>query len=302
VIDILIINYNSVSYLKALLLELTRKNPTVPTRRGQYTVTVVDNQSTDGSVELVETQFPSVRLIARESNDGYAAAVNDGIAATRNREILLLNSDVLITPDAIASLERIWERLDFPGILAPLHLEEDGFPQLTWGSYPTPQAEARRRRLDYALTNREPWAKQAVLAEACSTRPVDWVSGSCMFFARSTADSIGPWDANFFLFFEDIDWCLRAREKGFQIYHTSEARITHAHGASVDQDPDGAEIEYRFSQCYFTKKHLGVWNLFKLRLYLTGKQLLRWLAGRRSGFERGVSWLILRTAWKKPGV
>jgi len=301
VIDILIINYNCITYLKALLSELALKNPTVLSRRGQYAITVVDNQSTDGSAELVETQFPTVQLIARESNEGYAAAVNAGIAATRNREILLLNSDVLITPDAVASLARIWERLDFPGILAPLHLEEDGFPQLTWGVFPTPQAEARRRRLDRALADREPWAKEAVLAEACQTRPVDWVSGSCMFFARSTAESIGPWDTNFFLFFEDIDWCLRAKQKGYQIYHTSEARITHAHGASVNQDPETAEIEYRFSQCYFTKKHLGSWALFKLRLYLTMKQLGRWMAGSRSGFERSTSWLILRNTWKNPG-
>ncbi len=300
-IDILIVNYNCASYLQSMLETLIRADFSPSARRIQYTITVVDNQSSDGSAGMVKAQYPNVQVIERPSNDGYSAAVNDGLAVTRGREILLLNSDVSITPDTVSQLARIWERLDFPGILAPLHLEEDGFPQLTWGAYPTAKAEARRRRLDRALANREPWARQAILAECCKTRPVDWVSGSCMFFSRNTALDIGPWDQNFFLFFEDIDWCLRAKEKNYAIYHTSEARVIHAHGASVDQDPEGAEIEYRRSQCYFTRKHFGALQLLKLRFYLTFKQFGRWLIGSRSGFDRSTSWQIFRDAWRTPG-
>ncbi len=298
-LDILIVNYNCTTYLQKLLETLVGREGDVLSRRANYTITVVDNHSTDGSATMVESQFPSVNLIPNSSNMGYAAAVNNAIASTKNREVLLLNSDVDITPAAIVSLLRIWERLDFPGVLAPLHLEEDGFPQLTWGAYPTPQAEARRRQLDRAASHRETWARKALLAESCKTREVDWVSGSCMLFARSTVEDTGPWDQNFFLFFEDIDWCLRVKEKGYPIYHTSEIQIVHAHGASVDSDPETAEIEYRQSQTYFTKKHLGSWSLFRLKCYLTCKQMGRWLIGSRSGFDRSVSYQIFRDLWRK---
>lgn len=297
-LDILIVNYNCVSYLQKLLDVLVREN-NVLSRRKNFAITVVDNHSQDGSATMVENQFPSINLIPNASNLGYAAAVNIGIASTKNREILLLNSDVYTTPAKITSMLRIWERLDFPGIVAPLHLEEDGFPQLTWGEYPTPQAEAKRRQLDRAAAEREFWVRQKLLADSCKTREVDWVSGSCMLFARSTIEDVGPWDQNFFLFFEDIDWCLRVKAKGYSIYHTSEVQIEHAHGASVDADPETAEIEYRQSQTYFTKKHLGSWNLFKLRCYLSSKQMGRWLIGSRSGFDRGVSYQIFRDLWRK---
>ena len=210
-IDLLIINYNCTAHLQALLQALTQERDSLPTRKADYVITVVDNASTDGSAGIVESEFPSVHVIARPSNDGYATAVNEGLAATSQREILLLNSDVLITPASVGALARVWDRLDFPGVLGPMHLEEDGFPQQTWGALPTPASEAQRRRLEQAAAAREFWARQALLREACRTRQVDWVSGSFMFFARSTALDVGPWDQNFFLFFEDIDWCRKKR-------------------------------------------------------------------------------------------
>jgi len=301
VIDVIIVNYNCSTYLQTLLEILTKTDVDSPSRRVLLKITVVDNNSSDGSADMVKTQFPGVQVIEREENDGYSAAVNEGLASTEEREILLLNSDIEISPDIIAQIRRIWDRLDFPGIIAPLHFEEDDFPQLTWGDHPTPTAEAKRRKLDMAAADREPWAKQELLAQSCKTRTVDWVSGSCMFFTRSTAMDIGPWDQNFFLFFEDIDWCLRAKEKGFEIYHTSEAQIRHAHGVSVDQDPEMSEIEYRRSQCYFTQKHFGSFSLLKLRAYLTFKILGRWIIGGRSGFDRSTSWQIFRDVWGKMG-
>lgn len=297
-LDILIINYNAIESLKALLESLTKAQATP--HRYCIHITVVDNASGDGSANLVETNFPSVRLIARETNDGYAAAVNDGLASTSQPVILLLNSDVLITPEKIASLYRIWERMEYPGILAPLHLEEDGFPQQTWGSYPTPANEARRKNLEAGLNAREEWARREAMKQASRTREVEWVSGSCMLFSRSLVKQIGPWDINFFLYFEDIDWCLRVRKEGISIIHTAEVTVKHGHGVSMDQEPDLAEIEYRSSQCYFTHKYFGRWTFWQLRLYLTAKMSWRFLLGGWSGFDRGVSWDILRVVWSNP--
>ena len=300
VIDVIIVNYNASQYLQSLLDALISQEAKVKSRRLYFVVTVVDNASTDGSAAMVETRFPHVNLIQRETNDGYAAAVNEGVASTSNRVILLLNSDVLVTVDQLSALQRIWERLDFPAVLAPLHLEEDGFPQQTWGAFPTPQAELKRKRLEQGLNQREPWARREAMNEASRTREVDWVSGSCMLFPRLTLEEAGPWDQNFFLYFEDIDWCLRIKKKGLAIYHTPEVQVLHAHGASMEQDPESSEVEYRLSQCYFTIKHFGKWALLKLRLYLTLKQLGRFLLGGRSGFSRGTSWEILRNVWRNP--
>lgn len=300
-IDILIINYNCVNDLAALLEALTKWDKPVYSRRAEYSITVVDNGSTDGSAEIVTSQFPKVQLIARAENGGYSAAVNEGIAATKNSEILLLNSDILLTPAVVAGLVRIWERLDYPGIVAPLHIEPDGFPQLTWGAYPTAAAEARRKKLERGLEKRQLWAKKAVLAECCATRKVDWVSGSCLFFSRRTVDTAGLWDTNFFLYFEDIDWCLRVRNAGLAIYHTAEMQVRHQHGASMNANPVLTELEYRRSQCYFIKKYFGAWRLLQLRIYLSFKQMSRWILGRRSGFNRPDSLEILKQIWQIPG-
>jgi len=301
VIDIIIINYNNAKYLQELLQALINKESATLTRRAEYKITVVDNRSNDGSAAMVESVFPTVNLIQRAENDGYSAAVNEGLASTTNHQILLLNSDVLITPKQVAALSRIWERHDMNIILGPLHLEPDGYPQLTWGDYPSPANEARRKRLEAALTSRADWARQKVMSQACRTRGVAWVSGSCMFFARDAVDAIGPWDQNFFLFFEDIDWCLRAQEHEIPVVHTGEVHIQHEHGASVNLDPDTSEIEYRLSQCYFTQKYFGKWSLLWLRFYLTARMLGRMIIGGWSGYERGTSWQILKEVWRAPG-
>ncbi len=300
-IDIIIINYNCSKHLQELIQSLTQKPEGQYTRRTAFAITVVDNHSRDGSAAMVESLFPNVQLISRPENDGYAAAVNEGIASTRNHEILLLNSDVYIKPIQAASLSRIWERHDMNAIIAPLHLEPDGFPQLTWGDFPTAQAEAKRKQLEEGLYERKSWARDRALAECCRTREVAWASGSCLYFGRDAAEKIGPWDQNFFLYFEDIDWCLRAKEHGIPVIHTAEVHVYHEHGASVDSDPEGSEIEYRRSQCYFTQKYFGKRRLFLLRLYLSVKMLGRWSIGSWSGFERATSWQILKDIWSSPG-
>lgn len=300
-IDVIIVNFNCAHYLQQSLETLTKdrdeNNPYF-----YYFITVVDNASTDGSQAMVESQFPDVKLIRCQENLGYSAAVNEGIRSTSLPVILLMNSDVIIKPNAVGALYRIWKRMDFPAIIGPMHYEEDGFPQQTWGGFPDAATELKRRQIDLASVKRESWAKRDMLKEACRTREVHWVSGSCMLFARTTVDDTGLWDQNFFLFFEDIDWCLRAKALGLSVIHTPEVQVTHAHGASVNADPDNAEIEYRFSQMYFTRKHLGTLAFWQWRIYLTGKNLWRWLIGGWSGFERGTSLTILKETWKTPGV
>lgn len=301
VIDILIINYNCSAFLKDLLDKLVREESTVLSRRARFQVTVVDNASTDNSGALVE-EYPTVQWIQRKENGGFSVAVNEGLLATSNREILLLNSDISITSAGVAALVRIWERMGCRGIVAPLHLEPDLFPQLTWGDYPSWSTERNRRTLEWGLAKREPWARQRVLAECCRTREVSWVSGSCLFFNRTLYEDVGLWDENFFLFFEDIDWCLRALEKGYPVYHTAEVTVIHAHGASVGQNRDASEIYYRQSQLYFVKKHLGAAAFWQWRLYLTAKVLGRWLIGSPSGFRRATSARILRNMWMQSSV
>ncbi len=300
-IDIIIINYNCREYLQ-LSLDSLIKNRDYSNHFFNYRVTVVDNASADGSQTMVETQYPDVQFIACPENLGYSAAVNEGIASTEQSVILLMNSDVIMKPETVGGLYRVWKRLDFPGVIGPMHYEEDGYPQQTWGGFPDYAHEKKRQQLAYAARRRESWARRELLLQASRTREVTWVSGSCMMFSRTTAREIGPWDQNFFLFFEDIDWCLRANELGYSVYHTPEVRTTHVHGASVAADPETAEIEYRYSQMYFIRKHMGTLSFWEYRLYLTLKNLWRWFIGRWSGFERATSLEIIKETWKTPNL
>lgn len=225
-------------------------------------VIVLDNASTDGSAEMVATEFPEVRLIRNPKNLGYARANNIGIAASAGRYVLLLNSDTVVPPGAFEGLVAFMETHPGCGACSPRLLQPDGRPQpYAFGCDPTP-GYLLRRGLARALFRRplHDWA----VAEPIQA---DWVSGACLLVRRAAIEQVGGLDETMFMYFEDNDWCRRMRLAGWQVWYVPTVAITHIGGAGLRQNPR-ARAAYYQSLTYFYRKHYGWGSSLALKVLL----------------------------------
>jgi len=228
-------------------------------------IVVVDNASSDDTCHLLRRDFPAVRLIANDSNAGFGTATNQGVRAALASgadSLLLLNPDASLEPAALATLLDSLNSSPASGIVAPAIVNADGTPQpYAFGGDPTlayllRRGSARLLRRGYL----HDWGSTDELTP-------DWVTGACLL-ARAEIFKAGIWfDENFFLYFEDNDWCLRTRQAGWQIRRVPAARACHVGGASLTRNP-AARRAYRRSLLYFYARHYPAWQRFCLRLLL----------------------------------
>lgn len=244
-----------------LLACLAALEPSPPTRE----VVVVDNASRDGSAAAVAARFPAVRLLRNVTNAGFASAVNQGVEvalAGGNGPVAILNADTICTPPALAALAQQLAADDTIGLIGPRLLLPDGAPQpYAFGGDPT---------LGYLLRRgwSRLWRHRALHDWAdAQTRRVDWITFACVVAPLETLRQVGSLDTRFFMYFEDNDWCLRARRAGWGIVRCGAAQVIHIGGASLRQNP-AAAAAYRDSLRAFYAKHYGAAARLLLRLLL----------------------------------
>ena len=194
---------------------------------------VVDNGSSDGTVDVVRERFPQVRVMEAE-NRGLCAGWNRGIAATGAEHVLVLNADAWLVEDALDALLAAAERHPRAAVVGPRLLNPDGSLQRSVRGFPT----AWRLATEYLYLRKLAPRSKALNAfygagfDHESERVVDWVMGSCMFVRRAAFDDVGPFDERYFLFSEEVDWMRRATDRGWSVVFTPEARCVHVGGAS----------------------------------------------------------------------
>lgn len=253
-LSIVIVSWNSRNYLDECLSSL-------PAGAGSlsYEVFLIDNNSSDGSAELVRNRFPDVHLIANRENRGFATANNQGLRLARGRYALLLNPDTRVHAGALEKVIGFMDERKEAGACGCLLLNEDGSIQHAARRFPTIAFAlgARtilgslglfRRSYDYVKMRGVSFEK---------TVEVDQPSGAALFLRRSVLEEVGLLDEGFFIFFEEVDLCRRIKDAGCKIYLFPEARITHYGGRSRRQNRalvirPGAESLLR----YF-RKHEG---------------------------------------------
>jgi GT2 family glycosyltransferase len=196
---------------------------------------VLDNDSGDGTAELVESQAPGVRVVRTGANLGYAKAVNRGIASTTGRAILVLNPDCIWRPGGIDALLGWLAGHPRCGIAVPRILNPDGSLEYSVRAYPTPAVLLFNR---YSLLTRiwpgNPWTRRYLLTDwdHRTPRAVDWASGAAMLVRREAATAVGGMDEAFFMFNEDVDWCRRMNGAGWTVDYVPAAEVVHHIGAS----------------------------------------------------------------------
>ncbi len=257
---------------------------------------VVDNASTDGSVEAVRAAFPAVQVIASPTNAGFAHANNRGTAATGAPYVLVLNSDAALRPGAVEAMAALLDARPDVGIVGPRTLNEDGTVQVSFGPALTLFAELRQRRLVRGVRARDAAALRRADAASRSECEPDWVSASCLLARREALDAVGGFDEGFFLYEEDVDLCVRVRRAGYRVVFTPQAEVVHRLGRSTDRAPWRARLEYQRSHLRYYARHNGYLARVALRALMLASGVLGWLRAGADGEARAHHAAIVRLA------
>lgn len=227
-------------------------------------VIVVDNASSDGVVEMLRAEWPSVRVIEMGENAGFARANNRGIEGARGRYVMLLNPDTVAHEGALARLADFLDADPRAGVAAPRLLYPDLTDQGTARSFPTAAAALfGRRSLMTKLFPGNRWSRRYLSGRArgdVDPFEVDWVSGAAMMVRREVIDRVGGLDEGFFMHWEDADWCHRMKDAGLSVHCIPAARIVHHEGGSRrGWPPRQLRAFHAGAYRYYAKHHAPQW-------------------------------------------
>ena len=232
-LSVVIVNYYSGLLTKACIQSIRRSNPSEP-----YEVFVVDNASQDDSKEVLTADIDGIRTFFSPTNLGFAKAVNLAVRETTGEFVLLLNPDIIVLRDAIRELLAFMRSHPKAAIAAGQLVNPNGTIQESALRFYTPATILYRR----TSLGKLPWAQRHLqrvfLRDRDLTRaqPVDWVIGACMCIRREALRAVGPMDERFFLYFEDMDWCRRFWEQGWEVWYVPTARFAHYHKRESAQE------------------------------------------------------------------
>jgi N-acetylglucosaminyl-diphospho-decaprenol L-rhamnosyltransferase len=254
-LSIVIISYNARRYLRACLRSVFAVSYPWDTE-----VIVVDNASHDGSVALVREEFPRARLIDAGSNTGFSHANNLGFAAAKGEYLLMLNSDTELTGNALEQLVGFLRIHEDVGVVSPRLVYPDLTDQGVARRFPTPiNALFGRRSLLTRMFPNNRYARQYLLSRQHRGDipfEADWVSGACLMFRRGLLERLGGLDERFWMYWEDADFCYRAKQQAWRVFYVPAAVVIHHEGKSSGGRRDGRLIiEFNRSAYRYYRKH-----------------------------------------------
>ncbi len=271
-------------------------------RSNRWEVIVVDNASSDGSAEMVAERYPRAGLIASPKNLGFARANNLAMGRAAGACFLLLNSDTRVHPGALGGVVDFMNTQDDMGAAGPMLLNDDGSVQPSCGSSPTLRSEAVRKLLLHRLL---PSFKRSLEAHR-EQQTVDWITGACLFVKRDVVTRVGPLDPEIFMFYEDIEWCLRIRRAGWRIGYHPGYQVVHLGGQSTRRNLEAMLVTSQRSLYYLFQRHFAAGALQTLRGLTVVEMVLRsiiWtamvLVRPRSREEGGQRLRAYRTILKR---
>ncbi len=200
-------------------------------------VFVVDNNSGDGSADMVAADHSWVRLIRNHTNKGFAAANNQAFKLTSARYILLLNPDTEVQPGSIKALIDFLQKKPEAGIVAPQLLNSDGTIQRSCRQFPSFAGMLYELvGLSRLFPNEQKFRQYKMLDwQHDDERQVDQPEGACLLVRQEVMQKVGILDEGYWMLFEEVDWCYRIKQAGWQIWFTPQAKVIHHYGQSIKQ-------------------------------------------------------------------
>ena len=230
-ISVIIVSYNTRDLIATCLDSIVNVND------DRKEIFVVDNASTDGSVEFIRKHYPNVNLIVNKENRGFAAANNQALQLARGRYIFLLNPDAEFLPSTFSAMISFMNANPHIGLAGVKMINPDGSPQ-------------------ESFTNEYPGHKLASRELSGLRGSVAWVLGASMIIRSNIMKRLGGFDESFFVYGEDQDLCLRIRKAGYEIGYTDTAIIVHL-GAQSERQTESADVWKKkiLAEYIFYRKH-----------------------------------------------
>lgn len=271
-VSVVIVNWNTKKHLVNCLGSLVD----CPNRYSQEIV-VVDNASSDGSPEAVEARFPQVKLIKNKENFGFARANNIGIRASTGRYVCLINSDVIVQDGCIEKLMKFMDANPSAGLAGPRILNPDGSLQVSCRHFPSLwnnlcQVLGFNKLFPKSVFFSEPFMKHWSHNEILK---VDALSGCFWMVCRKALDEVGLLDEAFFFYGEDMDWCKRFNDAGWDVKFYPGAEAIHFGGASSSNAPIRFYLEMQKADLQYWRKHHGRLGQSAYWMIILLRQLVR---------------------------
>jgi len=285
-LTVIVVSWNVRDLLRRCLASLSA-SPSAASPRIEIEIIVVDNASADGSADMVRAEFPQVRLIANDENRGFTAANNQGLAASQGRHLLLLNPDTEIVGDALATMVGYMDAHPRIGALGPQLRYPDGRLQPSRRRFPT-----FATALVESTVIQQWWPDNRLLQRYYmadtpddAVQPADWLVGACLLVRRQAYEQIGGLDEGFFMYSEELDWCKRLKDAGWEVVYLPTATIIHHEGKSSEQVAPARHIYFQSSKVRYFRLHHGPLQAEVLRYFLLTTYVYQML---REGFK----WLL----------
>ncbi len=251
-LSIIIVSWNVKSVLSDCIESIEENPASEP-----FEVVLVDNASSDKTVEFVRNKFPYVVVMANSRNLGFAAANNQGIERSQGECILLLNPDTIVHSGSLDILIEFMDENEDVGICGPQLLNQDGTIQSSVRCFPTFRgALYRHTAIKYLGLFKNEYKKWLMKSFDHKTKmDVDQVMGAALLIRRSIIEDIGTMDEQFFMYYEEVDLCYRLKQAGWRVVFLPEATITHLGGRSSEQIPAEKQLMAMASLLKFFRKH-----------------------------------------------
>lgn len=261
-VSIIILNWNGKEDTIECLESL--KNITYP----NYEILLVDNGSTDGSVECLRKQYPEIEIIENGENLGFAEGNNVAIRRVIEKGtdyILLLNNDTIVAPNILTELVEVLEKDSSIGIAGPTvyYYKKKDLIQSAGGKISWNKGQSSH------LTNENDMKLNKI-------RDVDYIMGCALFTKCDLFKKIGYLNKDYFAYWEETDWCVRAKRAGYRIFHVPAAKIWHKGGSTTKKTSGFYEYQMTRNMFWFMKTHATTKQYLAFIFYFFGFQF--WLS------------------------
>ncbi|MCI0513412.1 glycosyltransferase family 2 protein [candidate division KSB1 bacterium] len=248
-LSIIIVNFNALELLKKCLESIQQNTRLSPE------IILIDNHSTDGSVEFIRKHYPEIRFIENHANVGFSRANNQGLKFCQGDYILFLNNDTEILPHSLEKLVQFLEANPQVGAVGPMLLYPDGSFQYSTGRFPSIWNEWKTRQIMEKLDRGDIHFRHKFASQFQHQQAVDWITGACILTRAKLVMELGGFDEKMFMFFEDVDLCKRIQKAGCRIVYFPDAKVIHHQGVTYKAKKNTTKAIYRQSQKYYYTKH-----------------------------------------------
>ena len=261
-VSVIIVNYNGGQDIIDCLESLQNDRAAA-----SFEIIIVDNNSTDGSTAKISEHFESVKLLALNENRGFAAACNAGIAVAHSNTILLLNPDTVVMDGAISKMYDALLKHPQWGIVGARMLTTERTPYRAGRRFPTLRDLAMTSIGLAKLFSSSKYFNGYLYGERAieSLDEVDQIEGSCLMISEAARNAVGNLDEQFFIFFEEVDWCKRVKAAGFEIHIVNEAEIVHRVSATMGRYFEFTRTIHAQSAMKYFRKHDGEYGYNAIR-------------------------------------